>query len=284
MAMLVLQFGPSILKEFSLSGQVIIVGRSPQCNVFIDNPAVSHQHAKVYPEGHDYYIEDLGSLNGTYLNGTRVTHSVLASGDTIAIGKHTLHFTKVQGEQVVTEATEASKSASGTWIDKLEGTMVLESKQRQNMLAKKAEADAKAEAEASAKAGPKSGPKSEPKGPAREAAPPKAPQKATPAPQAAAGQIGKLIVINGKTNEGEYLLTSQTCIIGKGPTANIRLTGWFAPKVAGIINKREDAYFLSPTAPKATVNGQPIAGRHEMQDGDMISLGGVEMQFVLVSE
>ncbi len=271
MAMLVLQFGPSILKEFSLSGQVIIIGRSPQCNVFIDNPAVSHQHARVYPEGHDYYVEDLGSLNGTFLNGNRVTHSVLSSGDTIAIGKHTLHFTKVQGEQVVTEATDASKSASSTWIDKLEGTMVLESKKRQEIQAQKAEAGAKAET--------KSEPKSRPKGPAREAAPP----KAAPARQAAAEQVGKLIIINGKTNKGEYLLTSQTCIIGKGPTANIRLTGWFAPKVAGIINKREAAYFLSPTAPKATVNGQPITGRHEMQDGDMISLGGVEMQFVLVS-
>lgn len=271
MAMLVLQFGPSVLKEFSLSGQVIIIGRSPQCNVFIDNPAVSHQHAKVYPEGRDYYVEDLGSLNGTFLNGNRVTHSILSSGDTIAIGKHTLHFTKVQGEQVVTEATDASKSASSTWIDKLEGTMVLESKKRQEILVQKAEADAQAEA--------KSEPKSQPKAPAREAAPP----KAAPARQAAAEQVGKLIIINGKTNKGEYLLTSQTCIIGKGPTANIRLTGWFAPKVAGIINKREAAYFLSPTAPKATVNGQPIAGRHEMQDGDMISLGGVEMQFVLVS-
>ncbi len=246
---------------------MIIISRSPQCNVFIDNPAVSHQHAKVYPEGHDYYVEDLGSLNGTFLNGTRVTHSVLASGETIAIGKHTMHFTKVQGEQVVTEATDASRTASGTWIDKLEGTMILESKKRQAILAQKAEADTQAEA------------KSEPKAPAREAAPP----KAAPAQQATAGQVGKLIVINGKTNEGEYLLTSQTCIIGKGPTANIRLTSWFAPKVAGIINKREAAYFLSPTAPKATVNGQPIAGRHEMQDGDMISLRGVEMQFVLVS-
>ncbi len=153
--------------------------------------------------------------------------------------------------------------------------MVFESKKRQEIQAKKAEADGKSEA----KSEPKSEPKSPPKAPAREAAPPKAP----PAQHAAAGQVGKLIVINGKTNEGEYLLTSQTCIIGKGPTANIRLTGWFAPNVAGIINKREAAYFLSPTAPKATVNGQPIAGRHEMQDGDMISLGGVEMQFVLVS-
>jgi len=63
----------------------------------------------------------------------------------------------------------------------------------------------------------------------------------------------------------------------------VRLKGWFAPKVAAIINKQGESYFVSPMAKKAFVNGQPVTGRQELKDGDVLTLGRVHMQFNLVA-
>ena len=62
----------------------------------------------------------------------------------------------------------------------------------------------------------------------------------------------------------------------------MRLKGWFAPKVAAIINKTGESYFLSPVGKKTSINGKPTTGRHELKDGDLITVGRVEIRFALV--
>ena len=75
MPVLKLSFGDMVIKEISIAGEPATIGRSPQDSIFIDNPAVSFHHARVFSQAGAYYVQDLGSLNGTFLNGVRITQS-----------------------------------------------------------------------------------------------------------------------------------------------------------------------------------------------------------------
>lgn len=75
-------------KEFELTRPEIIIGREPSVDLHIPSAAISRRHARLIREGEGYILEDLGSSNGTYLNGTRlVDRCPLKSGDQIRLGK-----------------------------------------------------------------------------------------------------------------------------------------------------------------------------------------------------
>jgi pSer/pThr/pTyr-binding forkhead associated (FHA) protein len=90
MARVLLKFKEALIKEIPLDKPVITVGRKAENDIVIDNQAVSGFHAKIVAEGEDFAIEDLGSLNGTFVNGQRVTKADLDNGDIILVGIHTL--------------------------------------------------------------------------------------------------------------------------------------------------------------------------------------------------
>lgn len=74
-----------------LRAQGHVVGRSPECDIPIDDPYASEFHARVGLQGDTVVVHDLGSTNGTYVNGRRVTSPTTVSrGDTVQIGKTTL--------------------------------------------------------------------------------------------------------------------------------------------------------------------------------------------------
>ena len=68
------------------------IGRSPDCDVFLDDVTVSRRHAAVVTDGAGARIEDQGSLNGTYVNRQRIETAPLGDGDEIQIGKYRLIF------------------------------------------------------------------------------------------------------------------------------------------------------------------------------------------------
>ncbi|HET8606114.1 MAG TPA: FHA domain-containing protein [Gaiellaceae bacterium] len=78
---------------FKPAGETTMIGRSPECDVFLDDVTVSRKHALLV-RGSDggYTIEDQGSLNGTFLNRRRIDSARLASGDELQIGKYRLTF------------------------------------------------------------------------------------------------------------------------------------------------------------------------------------------------
>ena len=80
-------------ETFVLDQERTTVGRSPECDIFLDDVTVSRRHAVASRKGDHLEIEDLGSLNGTFLNRKRIESSApLADGDELQIGKYRLTF------------------------------------------------------------------------------------------------------------------------------------------------------------------------------------------------
>jgi hypothetical protein len=78
----------------------------------------------------------------------------------------------------------------------------------------------------------------------------------------------KVLVMGGKTDRAEYLLTKQVNVIGSQDGAVIRLTGWFAPKSAATIARRGHNYSISPSkgAKSLLVNGTDVVGHQELKN------------------
>ena len=79
-------------EHFLLEGEQTTVGRSPDCDVFLDDVTVSRRHALVVRRDGQFIIEDKGSLNGTFLNRRRIESGELEDGDEVQIGKYKLTF------------------------------------------------------------------------------------------------------------------------------------------------------------------------------------------------
>jgi hypothetical protein len=77
---------------FSLGGERMTIGRSPDAEVFLDDVTVSRNHALLVRRRDGLYIDDLGSLNGTYVNRHRIESHKLANGDELQVGKYKLTY------------------------------------------------------------------------------------------------------------------------------------------------------------------------------------------------
>ena len=79
-------------ETFSAGGERMTIGRSPEAEVFLDDVTVSRNHALLVRRRDGLYIDDLGSLNGTYVNRRRIESHKLADGDELQIGKYKLTY------------------------------------------------------------------------------------------------------------------------------------------------------------------------------------------------
>jgi pSer/pThr/pTyr-binding forkhead associated (FHA) protein len=131
MPKLVLKFENSVLKEMPIGSREVSIGRSPENGLVIDNPAVSHYHARVFNEEGRLMLEDFGSMNGTFVNGQRVKMVTLKPGDSVGIGKHTI---------VVSESRDLDGFANGGSAKppapKINETVMLDTKERREFLQK----------------------------------------------------------------------------------------------------------------------------------------------------
>ena len=91
-ALVVRSGGGRVGETFHPSDERTVVGRSPECEIFLDDVTVSRRHAVLARRDDGFYINDLGSLNGTYVNRRRVESAKLSDGDDVQIGKYRLTF------------------------------------------------------------------------------------------------------------------------------------------------------------------------------------------------
>jgi hypothetical protein len=84
--------GGRVGESFPLSGDRMTIGRRPDSDVFLDDVTVSRDHALLVRRGTDFYLDDLGSLNGTYVNRHRIESHKLEDGDELQVGKYKLTY------------------------------------------------------------------------------------------------------------------------------------------------------------------------------------------------
>ena len=87
-----LKFNEQVLKEIPLDKPRLTIGRKPDNDLVIDNPAMSGHHALIFSEEGVFFIEDLGSTNGTFVNDAKIHKERLKNSDRVALGAHVLIY------------------------------------------------------------------------------------------------------------------------------------------------------------------------------------------------
>jgi pSer/pThr/pTyr-binding forkhead associated (FHA) protein len=294
MARLILSLDNQVLAEYNMTKERYTIGRLPDNDVRIDNPAVSGHHSLIINILNDSFLEDLNSTNGTYVNGKLIKKHALQHGDVITIGHHQLRFT----DQEVPEAEQ----------DEFEKTMVIPSGQQNAEQLAKAERAAEAAAAAAAAehmSDAAAGVRLDPEeaaalqdAPRRRfaatvahtetAAPVQKPRRAAPATPVShtatatgidpsnvpnALPLAKLQVLSGAFAGRELELTKALTTLGRPGV-----------QVAAITRRAEGYYIVHVESGKEgdypLVNGQPIGAQaRKLSDNDVVQLAGVKMGF-----
>jgi hypothetical protein len=84
--------GGRVGESFPVAGERMSIGRRPDCEVFLDDVTVSRDHAVLIERAGQWHLDDCGSLNGTYVNRSRIESQRLEEGDEVQIGKYKLTF------------------------------------------------------------------------------------------------------------------------------------------------------------------------------------------------
>ncbi|HEV2061763.1 MAG TPA: FHA domain-containing protein [Solirubrobacteraceae bacterium] len=91
-ALVIRSGGGRVGESFPLERDRMTIGRRPDSDVFLDDVTVSRDHALLVRRNGEFYLDDLGSLNGTYVNRRRIESHRLADGDELQVGKYKLTF------------------------------------------------------------------------------------------------------------------------------------------------------------------------------------------------
>jgi len=253
MAKLILSLEGSVIREVPLDKERIMIGRKPSNEIQIENLAVSGEHACIVTILNDSFLEDMGSTNGTLVNGNPINKHILQNNDVIEIGKYKLKY-----------IAEAPAHAPAEDFEK---TMILRPSARPA-------------------AAPK--PANEPAPSAKPSTPPPTPKLMTPAVSVPPAAQPAPVAAAAKPGEPHLLATVQ---ILTGPSAgreldlvkNLTTLGKPGLQVA-VITRRPQGYFITHVegAKFPIINGKTIdAQAQPLHDHDVIELAGVKMEFFI---
>src|SRR6266478_3853435 len=252
MAKLILSMDGLVLKEIALAKERTTIGRKPHNDIQIDNLAVSGEHAVIVTILQDSFLEDLGSTNGTVVNGQPIKKHFLQNSDVVELGKYKLKY--------VNEAPAGQAKAAD-----FEKTMVLRPGSTKSAAPAPAPAPAAAAPVAVAAGAKNFG--DTVAGQSVTAAP-VAPSKPAAAPQKNAA----LQLLSGANAGKELDLTKPLTTLGK-PGVQV-----------AVITRRPQGFFITHVegASFPVVNGKTLdAQAHSLNDHDVIELAGVKMEFFL---
>jgi hypothetical protein len=286
MAKLILSVDGQVLKEYQLSKERTLIGRKPHNDIQIDNLAVSGEHAAIITILNDSFIEDLGSTNGTMVNGKPVKKHFLQNNDVVEIGKHKLKYFN----DAPTAATAAdfektmiirnpAKAAPPPVAEKGMGDT------QTNLKPLGAEASMKPAASATTTAtSPPAAPPPKPEPAPAPPPPPPPPPRAEPAPAPAAAPAapaGGAPAAGGLREAAIQVLSGAAAGRTLDLTKNLTTIGKPGMQVA-VITKRPNGYFITHVegATYPTLNGGSLGAQaRQLGDHDLIEIAGVKMEF-----
>ncbi|HEX9182652.1 MAG TPA: FHA domain-containing protein [Burkholderiales bacterium] len=301
MAKLILSMDGLVLKEIPLAKERTTIGRKPHNDIQIDNLAVSGEHAVIVTILNDCFLEDLGSTNGTLVNGNPVKKHFLQNNDVVELGKYRLKFigdapvaavtaekadfekTMVlrpsairaaadQAKAMGAGAAEAARAAAAQQVAASAAAAGLAEKESKNSTTAPMSAmkDNKTSTTTSMAALSGAAPA------AAAPAPAPAPASAAPAASAPAAKtghpLGAIQILSGGNAGRELELAKPLTTLGK-PGVQV-----------AVLTRRPQGYFITHVegANPPNVNGQAIGtAPHALKDHDLIELAGVKMEFFL---
>jgi pSer/pThr/pTyr-binding forkhead associated (FHA) protein len=258
MAKLILSLEGSVIREVPLDKERVTIGRKPQNDVQIENLAVSGEHACIVTILNDSFLEDLGSTNGTLVNGNPIKKHILQNNDVIEIGKYKLKY--------IGEAPASGQ----TPMEDFEKTMVM----RAPKPAPRVFGDTQnapplgVPTQTSAPRVPGSGgvviPSNRPPSPVTTPPPPPPPKQDA--------VLAAIQILTGPGVGKELELVKNLTTLGK-PGVQV-----------AVITRRPQGYFITHVEGVVfpVVNGKTLDSQaHPLHDHDVIELAGVKMEFFL---
>ncbi|HWQ38141.1 MAG TPA: FHA domain-containing protein [Burkholderiales bacterium] len=258
MAKLIVTLDGQVLKEHEINKERMTIGRKPHNDIQIDNLAVSGEHAMIMTILNDSFLEDLGSTNGTAVNGQPIKKHFLQNNDVIEIGKYRIKYVNDQPAKMTRQ--------------EFEKTMVLRTPSGGAGIKSRSATDTQTNlqppsAEDIPAAPPAAPPAAQPAMAAGAAAAPGPASSAAAAPSAGQGTIQ---ILSGPNAGKELPLTKALTTVGK-PGVQV-----------AVIAKRPQGFFITHVegATFPVVNGKALdAQAHLLNDHDVIELAGVKMEF-----
>jgi pSer/pThr/pTyr-binding forkhead associated (FHA) protein len=252
MAKLILSLEGSVIREVTLDKERVTIGRRPQNDIQIENLAVSGEHACIVTILNDSFLEDLGSTNGTLVNGNPIKKHILQNNDVVEIGKYKLKYI---GDQ---------PAAGHTSVQDFEKTMVMRSPR---VAAPRAFGDTQGVGLST------QGGRPSPAAPVLTGTNPSArAPAAAPRPAAHDQMLAAIQILTGPGAGKEMELIKNLTTLGK-PGVQV-----------AVITRRPQGYFITHVEGTVfpVVNGKKLETQaHPLHDHDVIELAGVKMEFFL---
>lgn len=255
MAKLILSLDGSVIRELPLDKERITIGRKPQNDIQIENLAVSSEHACVVTILNDSFLEDLGSTNGTLVNGAPIKKHILQNSDLIEIGKYKLRF------------VNDGPAVNQTTVEDFERTMVLRAP---SAASRPAPPSPQSSLQPSLQPTSSVAPVVESRSAPALVTTPPPPRAIEAAPASAATQQACIQLMSGPGVGKELQLTKSLTTLGK-PGVQV-----------AVITKRPQGYFITHVegAKFPVLNGRTLDNQaHALGDHDMIEIAGVKMEF-----
>jgi predicted component of type VI protein secretion system len=257
MARLILSLDGQVMAEYNMNKERYTIGRLPDNDIRIDNPAVSGHHSLIINILNDSFLEDLNSTNGTYVNGKLIKKHALQDGDVVTVGHHQLRFMDAAG--------------GGAEPDEFEKTMII------------------TPGSAVAAAAARKASTIAPAAPVAISPPPQTPAKSAPGSGSSTLIRQSPPSVNGEPATAlpkAKLQVLSGAFAGRELELNKALTTLGRPGVqVAAITRRADGFFIvhvdsGKPNDYPSVNGTGIGEQaRKLQDNDVILLAGVKMGF-----
>lgn len=256
----VVTMGRDKVDTFNLTKDQILIGRSSEADILLDNLMISRRHAEVRRLGTDYMIVNLAGKNGVFVNGTWIDTVQLKHGDSVDVGKYSIRFEYPQDEKDKLEAEERQEAGVGFKVSTTEMLARIEGGDKEKAARQRQAAEAAALGENV--------------------------ETFQLAPDELAKvrekmNISKQAHLQISTIPPQVVgLTADRVTLGKGPECSVKLdTGWLAPKVSVAIAHRGDEFLLEALGGTVKHNGEKLKGTAILSDDDTIEIESIKVRF-----